>query len=113
MLEVVGIGIIRFRDILDEVKRFFKGRYFKNLRDMKWGSKMILEVSNDIELMYVKGDWSKLVFFDVSMLVKEFKRLDESSSSSSVSYGDGKWRVLSKVWVELLFYVVSYCKVIE
>lgn len=113
MSEVAGIGTIRFRDTLDEAKRFFKGRHFKNLRDMKRGSKMILEVSNDIEPMHVKGDRSKSVLFDASMLAKELKRLDESSSSSSASHGDGKWRVLSKVWVELLSYAASHCKATE
>ncbi|CDY38971.1 BnaC07g18490D [Brassica napus] len=103
MSEVAGIGTIRFRDTLDEAKRFFKGRHFKNLRDMKRGSKMVLEVSNDIEPMHVKGDRSKSVLFDASMLAKELKRLD----------GNGKWRVLSKVWVELLSYAASHCKATE
>ncbi|CAN6909726.1 unnamed protein product [Brassica oleracea] len=111
MSEVAGIGTIRFRDTLDEAKRFFKGRHFKNLRDMKRGSKMVLEVSNDIEPMHVKGDRSKSVLFDASMLAKELKRLD--GSSSSASHGDGKWRVLSKVWVELLSYAASHCKATE
>ncbi|KAJ4901568.1 hypothetical protein Rs2_15519 [Raphanus sativus] len=108
MSEVAGIGTIRFRDTLDEAKRFFKGRHCKNLRDMKRGSKMILSVSNDIEPMHVKGDRSKSVLFDASMLAKELKRLDGSSS-----HGDGKWRVLSKVWVELLSYAASHCKATE
>ncbi|KAF2534414.1 hypothetical protein F2Q70_00031411 [Brassica cretica] len=111
MSEVAGIGTIRFRDTLDEAKRFFKGRHFKNLRDMKRGSKMVLEVSNDIEPMHVKGDRSKSVLFDASMLAKELKRLD--GSSSTASHGDGKWRVLSKVWVELLSYAASHCKATE
>ncbi|CAD5334039.1 unnamed protein product [Arabidopsis thaliana] len=41
------------------------------------------------------------------MLAKELQNLKESSNE------DGKWRVLSKVWVELLCYAASHCKATE
>ncbi|CAA7014073.1 unnamed protein product [Microthlaspi erraticum] len=110
MSEVAGIGTIRFRDTLAEAERFFKGRHVKNLRDMKRASKTVLSVSNDIEPMNVKGDRSKSVLFDASMLAKELQRLDESGGGNG---GDGKWRVLSKVWVELLSYAASHCEATE
>ncbi|CAL9241753.1 unnamed protein product [Arabidopsis halleri] len=109
MSQVSGIGTIRFRDTLAEAERFFKGRHIKNLRDMKRASKTILSVSNDYEPMLVKGNRSKSVLFDASMLAKELQRLEENNSRN----GDGKWRVLSKVWVELLCYAASQCKATE
>ncbi|CAH8278185.1 unnamed protein product [Arabidopsis lyrata] len=109
MSQVAGIGTIRFRDTLAEAERFFKGKHIKNLRDMKRASKMILSVSNDYEPMYVKGNRSKSVLFDASMLAKELQRLEDNNSRN----GYGKWRVLSKVWVELLCYAASQCKAME
>ncbi|XP_024011052.1 uncharacterized protein LOC18015968 [Eutrema salsugineum] len=111
MSEVAGIGTIRFRDTLAEAERFFKGRHSKNRRDMRGASKTVLSVCNDIEPMNVKGDRSKSVLFDASMLAKELQRLDESGGSDDGA--DGKWRVLSKVWVELLSYAASHCEATE
>ncbi|KFK31555.1 hypothetical protein AALP_AA6G127100 [Arabis alpina] len=107
MSEVAGIGTIRFRETLAEAQRFFKGKHIKN-RDMKQASETILWVQNDIEPVSVKGDRSKSVLFDASILAKELKKLGEGSD-----IGDGKWRVLSKVWVELLSYAASHCKATE
>ncbi|VVB00260.1 unnamed protein product [Arabis nemorensis] len=108
MSEVAGIGTIRFRDTLAEAQRFFKGRHIKN-RDMKQASETIISVNNDIEPVNVKGDRSKSVLFDASMLAKELMKLGDGSRN----HGDGKWRVLSKVWVELLSYAASHCKATE
>ncbi|EFH39864.1 predicted protein [Arabidopsis lyrata subsp. lyrata] len=107
MSEVSGMGTIRFRYTKAEAERFFKGKHIKNLRDMKLASKMVLSVNNDIEQILVKGNQSKSVLFDASMLAKELRNLKESSNE------DGKWRVLSKVWVELLCYAASHCKATE
>ncbi|CAL9241769.1 unnamed protein product [Arabidopsis halleri] len=107
MSEVAGIGTIRFRDTKAEAERFFKGRQIKDLRDMKRASETVLLVCNDIEPILVKGDRSKSVLFDASMLAKELQNLKETSNE------DGKWRVLSKVWVELLCYAASHCKATE
>ncbi|XP_010481563.1 PREDICTED: uncharacterized protein LOC104760353 [Camelina sativa] len=107
MSEVAGIGTIRFRDTKAEAERFFKGRHIKDLRDMKRASETVLSVNNKIEPMLVKGDRSKSVLFEASMLAKELGNLKETSN------GDGKWRVLSKVWVELLCYAASHCKATE
>ncbi|CAH8278186.1 unnamed protein product [Arabidopsis lyrata] len=107
MSEVAGIGTIRFRDTKAEAERFFKGRQIKDLRDMKRASETVLSVSTDIEPILVKGDRSKSVLFDASMLAKKLQNLKESSNE------DGKWKVLSKVWVELLCYAASHCKATE
>ncbi|EOA12927.1 hypothetical protein CARUB_v10025906mg [Capsella rubella] len=107
MSEVAGIGTIRFRDTKAEAERFFKSRYIKDSRDMKGASETVLSVDNKIEPMLVKGDRSKSVLFDASMLAKELQKLKESRN------GDGKWRVLRKVWVELLCYAASHCKATE
>ncbi|CAH2046296.1 unnamed protein product [Thlaspi arvense] len=121
MSQVAGIGTIRFRDTLAEAERFFKGKQVKKQRDMKKASSTVISVSNYIEPIHVKGDRSKSVLFEASMLAKELQKLDESSSSSSSSSvittsssnRDGKWRVLSKVWVELLSYAASHCEATE
>ncbi|CAE6217776.1 unnamed protein product [Arabidopsis arenosa] len=102
--EVAGIRTIWFRETKAEAERFFKGRQIKDLRDMKRASETVLLVSNDIE---PRLDRSKSFLFDASILAKELQKLKESSNE------DGKWRVLSKVWVELLCYAASHCKATE
>ncbi|KAL1225973.1 hypothetical protein V5N11_025601 [Cardamine amara subsp. amara] len=104
MSEVAGIGTIRFRDTLAEADRFFEGMHINNSRNMKLASETVISVDNNIEPMLVKGDRSKSVLFDASILAKELGKLKKDSNE------DGKWKVLSKVWVELLSYAASHCE---
>ncbi|KAH0850952.1 hypothetical protein HID58_090298, partial [Brassica napus] len=104
MSAVVGIGKIRFRDTCEEAKRFFDRRHIE-YGDIKKASEAILSVTAPAkaEPIDVKGDRSKSVLFDGSMLAKELKVKGEAYM----------WEVVSKVWVELLSYAATKCGAIE
>ncbi|KAH7852984.1 hypothetical protein Vadar_031719 [Vaccinium darrowii] len=118
---VVGIGRIRFRDTCAEAKKFFQGRKIgklekgkncclnispgnaapKGKRDwVNYKCKCILFVNTVVEHVTVKGDRSKSVLFDVSMLAQELKRLGR----------ERVWKIISKVWVELMSYAAGRCR---
>lgn len=103
MSAVAGIGKIRFRDTCAEAKRFFEGKNIKlNPNDQqKEACKSILEVNTYVKPVQVKGDRSKSVLFDASMLAKELKEQFKAKQK--------KWELVSKVWVELLSYAASHC----
>ncbi|KDP45940.1 hypothetical protein JCGZ_11843 [Jatropha curcas] len=98
MAAVAGIGKIRFRDTCAEADRFFKRKDLRS-NDEKNACQSILDVDTEVKPIAVKGDRSKSVLFDGSMLAKELKKLKEK-----------KWEILSKVWVELLSYAASHCR---
>ncbi|XP_028105118.1 uncharacterized protein LOC114304163 [Camellia sinensis] len=62
----------------------------------------ILGVDTAVKPVAVKGDRSKSVLFDASMLAKEMNKLGEEK----------KWEIMSKVWVELLSYAACRCRAI-
>ncbi|KAI8001493.1 hypothetical protein LOK49_LG09G00519 [Camellia lanceoleosa] len=62
----------------------------------------ILGVNTAVKPVAVKGDRSKSVLFDASMLAKELNKLGEEK----------KWEIMSKVWVELLSYAACRCRAI-
>ncbi|CAL9241752.1 unnamed protein product [Arabidopsis halleri] len=103
MSAVSGIIKIRFRDTCEEAKNFFrrrhidKSRYEKN-NLVKEACRAILSVNTEIDPMAVKGDRSKSVLFDASVLAKEL-----------MNEGGNMWEVVSKVWVELLCYASIHC----
>ena len=94
MSEVSGISKQRFKDTSSEAQRFFSEYGGKGLPE---GYKNILGVNTSVKPVYVKGDRSKSVLFDACMLAKEIQDLGS----------DIKWKVTSKVWVELLSYAAS------
>ncbi|KAL9287370.1 hypothetical protein AtEden1_Chr4g0295571 [Arabidopsis thaliana] len=103
MSEVAGIGKIRFRDTLAEADRFFKKMgIIRNTRNMKLASKEILSADTSIEPRDVKGNHSKSVLFEASSLAKELQRVEKD-------FGEDKWKILSKVWLEFLFHAASHC----
>ncbi|GMJ06017.1 hypothetical protein like AT5G45530 [Hibiscus trionum] len=102
MSAVAGIAKIRFRDTCAEAKRFFKGRKLGPNQD-KEACEQILLVNTDVGPEQVKGDRSKSVLFSASMLAKELKRMESED-------GEEKWRVMSRVWVELVSYAASHCR---
>ncbi|KAH7861276.1 hypothetical protein Vadar_024091 [Vaccinium darrowii] len=61
--------------------------------DMIQACNTILDVHTKVNPSTIKGDTSKTVLFDSCILAKELKKLDKD-----------KWKILSKVWVELLSY---------
>nr|DAD43530.1 TPA_asm: hypothetical protein HUJ06_001760 [Nelumbo nucifera] len=99
MSVVAGIGQIRYRDTCAEIKRFFSKK--KRVVDWKCSEsqacEMLLRVNTDIIPAYVKGDRSKSVLFDACRLAKQLKKLEDC------------WKLMSKVWVELLSYAAGHC----
>ncbi|XVF13737.1 hypothetical protein REPUB_Repub08aG0233500 [Reevesia pubescens] len=111
MSAVGGIGKIRFRDTCAEVKRFFGRRGLLSLSRKKKkrddileakACKAILDVNTDVKPEAVKGDRSKSVLFDASMLAQELNKLE--------GQGLEKWKLMSRVWVELISYAASHCR---
>ncbi|KAL6966489.1 hypothetical protein U1Q18_032269 [Sarracenia purpurea var. burkii] len=102
MSTVAGIGQIRFRDTCAEAKIFFRGRKIeKGLHRLhEKACESILNVNTAVAPVSVKGDRSKSVLFDASMLAKELKKLE----------GERMWEVIFKVWVELLCYAACRCR---
>ncbi|KAF5468170.1 hypothetical protein F2P56_012346 [Juglans regia] len=98
MSAVAGIGQIRYRDTCAEAKRFFR---YKELEPNKVNDacENLLAVNTDVKPVHVKGDKSKSVLFDACMLAKELQKLEEK-----------KWKVISKVWVEMLSYASNHCR---
>ncbi|KAI9187450.1 hypothetical protein LWI28_028316 [Acer negundo] len=98
---VAGIGKIRFRDSCAEAKRLFRS---KNLgaNEEKEGCEEILGVNTYAEPVKVKGDRSKSVLFDASMLAQVLKNLEKGQKVD-------KWKLLSRIWVELLSYAACNC----
>ena len=97
MSAVAGIGQIRFRDTCAEAENFFNRRGL-NRKDVWRGCNEILGVETKIKPIYVKGDRSKSVLFDACMLAKELNELKD------------KWKIMSKVWLEMLSYAATHCR---
>ncbi|CAA7014067.1 unnamed protein product [Microthlaspi erraticum] len=120
MSAVAGIGKIRFRDTCEEATRFFRRRHIKSEEIVK-ASIAILSVTAPAkaEPIDVKGDRSKSVLFDGSMLAKELKGLKELQGLKElhglkeVKGETYMWKVVSQVWVELLSYAATNCGAIE
>ncbi|KAH7858310.1 hypothetical protein Vadar_022212 [Vaccinium darrowii] len=104
MSAVAGTVQIRFRDTCATAKLFFRERGVLEKEedghkvDMIQACKSILDIPMVVNPSTVKGDTSKTVFFDACNLAKELKKLDKD-----------KWKILSKVWVELLSYAACRC----
>ncbi|CAH2046295.1 unnamed protein product [Thlaspi arvense] len=103
MSAVSGIAKIRFRDTCAEANEFFQRRHIDRRRYerdnlVREASEAILKVNTDVEPMDVKGDRSKSVLFDASVLAKELEK-----------EGENMWEVVSKVWVEILCYAATHC----
>uniref|UniRef100_A0A1J3EFY7 DUF4220 domain-containing protein n=1 Tax=Noccaea caerulescens TaxID=107243 RepID=A0A1J3EFY7_NOCCA len=120
MSAVAGIGKIRFRDTCEEATRFFNRRHIKS-REIEKASLAILSVTAPAkaEPIDVKGDRSKSVLFDGSMLAKELKGLKELQGLKElhglkeVKGETYMWKVVSQVWVELLSYAATNCGATE
>ncbi|XVF52252.1 hypothetical protein PTKIN_Ptkin05aG0004200 [Pterospermum kingtungense] len=108
MSAVGGIGKIRFRDTCAEAERFFQRRGLLSRRKKKKNivqakaCEAILSVNTDVKPVTVKGDRSKSVLFDASMLAQELNKLEAE--------GLDKWKLMSRMWVELISYAASHCR---
>ncbi|KAG5555712.1 hypothetical protein RHGRI_006378 [Rhododendron griersonianum] len=130
---IAGIGQIRFRDTCAEAKKFFRGRNvleeekdtcqkivtfckylfccfnkccFKGKKDgdespKKKACRSILNVNTEVEPIAVKGDRSKSVLFDACRLAKELQKIERPLE---------RWKIISKVWVELMCYAAGQCR---
>ncbi|KAI4342950.1 hypothetical protein MLD38_027509 [Melastoma candidum] len=123
---IAGIGMIRYQDTCEEMKKFFRGRKKemeeivkprksgwvevkkfllsghteKNDEEMlREACKMILMVDTTVQPVDVKGDRSKSVMFDACILSKLLKDLKGEM-----------WGIMIKVWVEMLSYGASHCR---
>ncbi|XP_021757928.1 uncharacterized protein LOC110722963 [Chenopodium quinoa] len=61
-------------------------------------SNMMFKVKADVQPIVAKGDKSKSVLFDACRLAKQLEM-----------FGEKKWEITSKVWVELLCYAAVRC----
>lgn len=99
MEAVVVIAKIRLQDTGAEAVRFFKEKGIKS-NEVKKACESILKVDTSFPPSFLKGDKSKSVLFDASMLAKELQELGEEK----------KWELVSQVWVELLSYAACHCR---
>lgn len=93
----IGIGMIRFRDTCAEARVFIKERETMIHSKADICSKL-LEVNTEVAPMVVKGDRCKSVLFDACRLAKFL-----------VEKKEGKWEILSAVWVEMLAHAATHC----
>ncbi|KAL8467859.1 hypothetical protein ACS0TY_031198 [Phlomoides rotata] len=64
----------------------------------------ILGVNTEVKPVQIKGDRSKSVLFDGCILAKELKNLQSSDETKC------KWKIMSRVWVEMLCYAAIRCR---
>lgn len=69
--------------------------------------KSILAVPTIAKPVTVKGDRSKSVLFDASMLAQALQKLQSTKVDNE---NKDKWFIISKVWVELLMYAASHIR---
>ncbi|KAK8524349.1 hypothetical protein V6N13_015377 [Hibiscus sabdariffa] len=93
---------LAFQDTLAEAERLFAGGSCGPNQNDK-ACKEILLVNTDVEPTAMKGDRSKSVLFDASILAKELERMERDEK-------EDKWMLMSRVWVELLSYAAGHCK---
>ena len=96
------LGQIRFRDTCVEAEKFFSRRALEQ-GQVKEACEKILDVDTKVKPVHVKGDRSKSILFDACMLAKELNKLDNNNN-------DDKWKIISKVWVEMLSYATTHCR---
>lgn len=106
MSTVAGIAQIRFQDTCEEAKKFFRrwqSEIASPLRDdqqRETACEKLLNVKTEVKPNQVKGDRSKSVLFDACILAKDLKELSD----------DRRWKMMSRIWVELLSYAASRCR---
>ncbi|KAK4580635.1 hypothetical protein RGQ29_024327 [Quercus rubra] len=104
MSAVAGIGQIRFRDTCAEAEKFFSRRTLEK-GQVNEACRKLLDVDTKVKPVHVKGDRSKSILFDACMLAKELNKLDNDNKDN-----DEKWKIISKVWVEMLSYAATHCR---
>ncbi|PON85802.1 hypothetical protein TorRG33x02_184110 [Trema orientale] len=93
---VLGNWHIVFQDTCAEAMRFFNKHPISGPED---ACKKIISVRTDFRPAAVKGRQSKSVLFDACILAKELRSLNTN-----------QWKLMSRVWVELLSYAAINCR---
>ncbi|KAL7233854.1 hypothetical protein ACSBR1_017460 [Camellia fascicularis] len=83
------------RDTIAEAKRLLIKR---SIRDHEEARKAIFSVDTEYEPAVLKGDASKSVLFDACRFAKQLMEKKEP------------WKLMSKVWIELLGYAAVNCE---
>ncbi|XP_076905212.1 uncharacterized protein LOC143560903 [Bidens hawaiensis] len=122
MPAVAGIGQTRFRDTCAEAKMFFdyvkgtrpSGHVSQNQTEKARGTQYdqqhinacmdIYNVWTKVPPASIKGHRSKSLLFDGCILAKEVMEISTKDTKLD------KWGILSKVWLELLFYAASHSR---
>ncbi|XP_022728718.1 uncharacterized protein LOC111284266 [Durio zibethinus] len=99
-----GIGQIRFQDTICEAVEFIQEREF--ITNASLACDKQLQVDTRSEPAIVKGDRSKSVLLDACRLAKALQSLEEKRQSNT----EEKWDLVSRVWVEMLAYAASQCR---
>lgn len=97
MAAVSGNWKMVFQDTCAEAKRFFRNN---SCSEPSGACVEILKINSDIKPGAVKGDVSKSVLFDACRLAKQLSKLEEQN----------QWKLMSKVWLELLCYAAVHCR---
>uniref|UniRef100_A0A7N0V0H6 DUF4220 domain-containing protein n=1 Tax=Kalanchoe fedtschenkoi TaxID=63787 RepID=A0A7N0V0H6_KALFE len=101
MSAVAGIGQIRYRDTCEEFKRFVHRVEQNDLQEMRREACVkLLQINTKAAPSFVKGDKSKSVLFDACILAQKLRELEREK----------RWKVMSKVWVEMMAYAASHCR---
>ncbi|XP_055961882.1 uncharacterized protein LOC130014765 [Mercurialis annua] len=93
------VGKLRVEDTLAEARRLLKVRVLELDEQVREVCRDFLSVNTDVHPVSVKGDKSKSLLFDSVVLAKKLLNLRE-----------GKWKIVSKIWVELLAYAASHSR---
>ncbi|KAL8504044.1 hypothetical protein ACS0TY_022693 [Phlomoides rotata] len=109
MSAVAGIAQVRFQDTCEEAKILFK-QWETELSSAsadqleKLACKKLMDVKTDVKPKLVKGDRSKSLLFDACILANDLNKLDK------VMHEEGRWRMMCRIWVELLSYAAGHCR---
>ncbi|CAH8389063.1 unnamed protein product [Eruca vesicaria subsp. sativa] len=96
MSEVAGLGMLRFKDAMVEAEELLD-ESFKKLKDVKLVGEKIVSLANG----GVNGELgNESVLEGASAIVRELKEMQG---------GRNKWKILSKVWVELICFASLHC----
>ncbi|KAL2511658.1 Protein of unknown function (DUF594) [Abeliophyllum distichum] len=123
MSAVAGIAQIRYQDTCEEAKKYFlrwqpelhspalsvfpkfrnrsQERQLKRLERQKLACEKLDNVNTVVKPNEVKGDRSKSVLFDACILAQDLKKITDDKK---------RWKIMSKVWVELMSYAASHCR---
>lgn len=96
MSEVAGLGMLRFKDAMVEAEELLE-ESFKKSKDVRLVGEKIVSLANG----GINGELgNESVLEGASSIVRELKQMQG---------GRNKWKILSKVWVELICFASLHC----